>query len=98
HLSGVALPEARKARYKELKSELSKLTTKFSNNLLDATNAWHKLIAEEAGVAGLPESSKGMLRQAAEREGQQGWRISLEFPSYFAVMTYADDRALREEV
>ncbi len=97
-LSGVALPAAQKARYKELKAELSQLTTTFSNNLLDATNAWNKLITDEAGVSGLPESSKGMLKQAAEREGQQGWRVTLEFPSYFAVMTYADDRALREEV
>jgi len=98
HLSGVALPSEKKARYKALKSELSQLTTTFSNNLLDATNAWSKLITDAAGVAGLPTSSKGMLRQAAEREGEQGWRVSLEFPSYFAVMTYADDRALREEV
>ncbi|MCW8957958.1 MAG: M3 family metallopeptidase, partial [Gammaproteobacteria bacterium] len=97
-LSGVALPAEQKARYKELKSELSTLTTTFSNNLLDATNAWSKLITEESGVAGLPDSSKGMLKQAAEREGQQGWRVTLEFPSYFAVMAYADDRALREEV
>ncbi|MFO7593012.1 MAG: oligopeptidase A [Pseudomonadota bacterium] len=97
-LSGVALPAERKARYKELKAELSQLTTTFSNNLLDATNAWSKLVTDEAGVAGLPESSKGMLRQAAEREGQEGWRVTLEFPSYFAVMAYADDRALREEV
>ncbi len=97
-LSGVALPPEQKARYKELKSELSTLTTTFSNNLLDATNAWSKLITDEAGVAGLPDSSKGMLKQAAEREGQEGWRVTLEFPSYFAVMSYADDRALREEV
>jgi len=97
-LSGVALPAAQKARFKELKAELSQLTTTFSNNLLDATNAWHKLITDEAGVTGLPESSKGMLRQAAERAGEQGWRITLEFPSYLAVMTYADERALREEL
>lgn len=97
-LSGVALPAEQKARYKELKSELSKITTTFSNNLLDATNAWSKLVTDEAGMSGLPDSSKGMLRQAAEREGQEGWRVTLEFPSYFAVMTYADDRALREEV
>jgi oligopeptidase A len=97
-LSGVALPAAQKARFKELKAELSQLTTAFSNNLLDATNAWHKLVTDEAGVAGLPESSKGMLRQAAERAGEQGWRITLEFPSYLAVMTYADERALREEL
>ncbi len=96
-LSGVALPAEQKARYKTLKSELSQLTTTFSNNLLDATNAWHKTV-DEARVAGLPDSSKGMLKQAAEREGEAGYRITLEFPSYFAVMTYADDRALREEL
>ena len=97
-LSGVALPAEQKARYKALKSELSQLTTTFSNNLLDATNGWHKLVHDEAALAGLPESSKGMLKQAAEREGEDGWRITLEFPSYFAVMTYAEDRALREEL
>jgi len=98
HLSGVALPQEQKSRFKALKSELATLTTRFSNNLLDATNNWYQLVTDESGVTGLPESSKGMLRQAAEQEGQEGWRVTLEFPSYFAVMNYADDRALREAV
>ncbi len=99
HLSGVALPEEKKARYKALKSELSQLTTQFSNNVLDATNEWNMHLTDKRDLAGLPESSLGMLKQAAEREGEKkGWWVSLEFPSYFAVMTYADSRELRQRV
>ncbi|MEN8169210.1 MAG: oligopeptidase A [Pseudomonadota bacterium] len=99
HLSGVALPEEKKARYKELKSELSTLTTKFSNNVLDATNEWNMHLIDRDDLAGLPQSSMGMLKQAAEREGEKkGWWVSLEFPCYFAVMTYADSRELRQRV
>ncbi len=99
HLSGVALPAEKKLRYKELKSELSKLTTKFSNNVLDATNEWNMHLTERNDLAGLPQSSLGMLKQAAEREGEKkGWWVSLEFPSYFAVMTYADSSELRQRV
>jgi oligopeptidase A len=99
HLSGVALPEEKKARYKALKSELSQLTTTFSNNVLDATNEWNMYLTERSDLAGLPDSSMGMLKQAAEREGKKkGWWVSLEFPSYFAVMTYADSQELRQRV
>ncbi len=99
HLSGVALPEEKKARYKALKSELSQLTTTFSNNVLDATNEWNMYLTERSDLAGLPDSSLGMLKQAAEREGKKkGWWVSLEFPSYFAVMTYADSSELRQRV
>ena len=98
HLSGVALPEEKKARYKELKSELSQLTTTFSNNVLDATNEWNMHLHDRDDLAGLPQSSMGMLRQAADREGVKGWWVSLEFPSYFAVMTYADSSELRQRV
>ncbi len=99
HLSGVALPEEKKARYKELKSELSQLTTSFSNNVLDATNEWNMHLTDRNDLAGLPASSMGMLKQAAEREGEKkGWWVSLEFPSYFAVMTYADSSELRQRV
>ena len=99
HLSGVALPTEKKARYKELKAELSKLTTKFNNNVLDATNEWNMHLTDKRDLAGLPESSLGMMKQAAEREGHnKGWWVSLEFPSYFAVMTYADSSELRQRV
>ncbi len=97
-LSGIALESADQARFKELQQQLSQLTSRFSDNLLDATNAWKKSIADEALLAGIPDSSKGLMRQAAERDGQEGWLLTLEFPNYYAVMSYAGDRALREEV
>jgi len=97
-LSGVDLPPDDKARYKALKSELSSLTTTFANHLLDATNAWSLTVTDEARLAGIPETSRAMLRQAAEREGDAGWRITLDFPSFIAVMTHAEDRSLRETV
>ncbi len=99
HLTGVALPQEKKARYKELKAELSKLTTTFSNNVLDATNEWNLHLSDKRDLAGIPDSSLGMMKQAAEREGhKKGWWVSLEFPSYYAVMTYADSRELRQRL
>lgn len=97
-LSGVDLPNDDKARYMEIQQELSRLTSRFGENVLDATQAWNKLIDEEARLAGLPASAKAMARQTAESKDMQGWLLTLEFPSYFAVMNYADDRALREEM
>ncbi|MDP3976391.1 MAG: oligopeptidase A [Pseudomonas sp.] len=98
HLSGIDLAEAEKQRFGAIQSKLSELGSRFSNQLLDATQAWSKQVGEEAALAGLTDSAKAQMRQAAEAKGLDGWLISLEFPSYFAVMTYADDRALREEV
>ncbi|GGH90622.1 oligopeptidase A [Pseudomonas fluvialis] len=97
-LSGIDLPPAEQQRYGEIQMKLSELTSRFSNQLLDATQAWTKAIADEAQLAGLPDSAKAQMAQAAKAKGLDGWLISLEFPSYYAVMTYADDRALREEV
>ncbi|MWV14881.1 oligopeptidase A [Pseudomonas sp. L-22-4S-12] len=97
-LSGIDLPAAEQKRYGEIQMKLSELTSKFSNQLLDATQAWTKHVGDEAALAGLTDSAKAQMAQAAEAKGLDGWLISLEFPSYFAVMTYADDRALREEV
>lgn len=98
HLSGVDLPEDKKQRYMDIKQELSGLTAKFSENVLDATQAWSKLIDDETRLAGLPESAVAMAKQSAEQKKQAGHLFTLEFPSYFAVMSYADDRALREEM
>ncbi|MCL7743960.1 oligopeptidase A [Guyparkeria hydrothermalis] len=95
-LAGVDLPPSDKERYKALKSELSQLTTRFANNLLDATNAWSLDIDDESRLAGLPESARAMFRAAADRDGQSGWRVTLEMPSFLAVMTHAEDRSLRE--
>jgi len=98
HLSGVDLPEDKKARFKEISQELSQLTSKYEENLLDATNAWSKVVTKEQALAGLPESAKALARQTAEQRGETGWVLTLDFPSYHPVMTYADDRDLRREV
>lgn len=97
-LSGVDLGSEDKTRYKEIMQKLSVLCSQFSDNILDATNAWKKEVKDEARLAGLPESAVAMAKQIAERESVEGWVFNLEFPSYLPVMTYADDRALREEV
>ncbi|WP_416138327.1 oligopeptidase A [Halomonas sp. HK25] len=97
-LAGVDLPAEKKQRYGEIKSRLSELGNSFSNQLLDATQAWHLDLADETRLAGLPESALAALRANAETKGQSGYRITLDFPSFFPVMTYAADRELRREV
>ena len=98
HLSGVDLPEEKKQRFKAISQELSQLTSKYEENLLAATNAWSKLITDEPALAGLPPSALDLARQTAEQREQEGWMLTLEFPSYLPVMTYADNRELRREV
>ncbi|WP_422136117.1 oligopeptidase A [Endozoicomonas sp. ALD040] len=98
-LAGVALPQEKKARYGDIQKRLSELTSKFSDNVLDATMAWSKLITDESELVGLPESALAGARQLAESKGHsEGWMLNLDFPSYFPVITYADNRELREEV
>ena len=97
-LSGAELPEKERTRVKAIGERLSMLNQKFSENLLDATNAWHLLIEDESRLAGLPADTKAMYAANAKAAGQTGWRITLHFPSYLPVMQYADDRALRETV
>ena len=97
-LSGIDLPAEQQKRYGEIQMKLSELASRFSNQLLDATQAWTKHITDEAALAGLTDSAKAQMAQAAQAKELDGWLITLEFPSYYAVMTYADDRALREEV
>ncbi len=97
-LAGVALADDKKQRYGELKKRLSEVTSKYSDNVLDATMAWTKLISDESELAGLPDSAKANARQLAEAKGKDGWLLNLEFPSYLPVMTYSDNRGLRQEV
>jgi oligopeptidase A len=97
HLSGIDLDAEKKQRYKEISQELSQLASNFEENVLDATNAWTKLITNELDLTGLPDSALAQARQTAEQNGQEGWMITLQFPSYHAVMTYADNRELRRE-
>ncbi|MEA3303771.1 MAG: oligopeptidase A [Pseudomonadota bacterium] len=98
HLSGVDLPQQKKQRFKEISETLSTLSSKFEQNLLDATNAWTKLITDVRQLAGLPESALELAKQQAEQRDLDGWLLTLDFPSYYPVMTYADDRDLRYEV
>lgn len=98
HLSGIDLDADKQKRYGEIQMKLSELTSQFANQLLDATQAWSKHVTDASLLAGLPESATAQMAQAAQAKGLDGWLISLEFPSYYAVITYADDRALREEI
>ena len=98
HLAGVDLPPDQKERFKAISQELSQLTSRYEENLLDATNAWSKQITDEADLAGLPESALGLARQTAEQRGESGWMLTLDFPSYYPVVTYGDNRELRREL
>lgn len=95
-LSGIGLPEQKKQRYGEIQSRLSELSSTFSNNTLDATQAWFKHVTDEAELAGLPEDARLAAAEEAKSRELEGWVFTLEFPSYIAVMTYADNAALRE--
>ncbi len=97
-LSGIDLNEKQQARYKALMEELSTLTSKFEEHILDATRAWSKIITHESGLAGLPDSTCAMAQQSAAQREQKGWLFTLEFPSYLGVMTYADDRDFRKKM
>ncbi len=96
-LSGVALEGAAKKRYAEISARLSQLSSDFSNHVLDATQAYFKPLTEEQ-LAGLPESSIELLKQYGQQRELEQPVATLEFPSYLAIMTYAKDRDLREEL
>ena len=96
-LSGIDLDDEKKQRYKDISLELSALASNYEENLLDATNAWSKLIRDKQDLVGLPESALAQARQTAESHNEDGWMITLQFPSYISVMTYADNRELRRE-
>lgn len=96
-LSGVALEGTAKKRYAEISARLSQLSSDFSNHVLDATQAYHKPLSGEQ-LAGLPESSVELLKQYGQQKGLDQAVATLDIPSYLAIMTYADDRALREEL
>ncbi|MBW3763174.1 oligopeptidase A [Aeromonas jandaei] len=97
-LSGIGLPAEAQQRYGEIQARLSELASRFSNNVLDATQGWHKLVADDAELAGLPESVLAAARQMAELKGKEGWLFTLDIPSYLPVMMYADNRELRAEM
>ena len=97
-LAGVDLAPGEKARFKELSKRLAELQSTFSENVLDATQGWKKHIRDMERLAGLPASALALAADTAEREGVEGWMLTLEFPSYHPVMSYADDESLRREL
>src|SRR6185503_12015900 len=94
-LSGAELPADQKARFAAIQEELARLSAKFSENVLDATNAFSIAVARER-TAGIPEDVLHAAREAAQKDGKDGYKFTLHAPSYLPVMQYADDRALRE--
>ena len=94
-LAGAELPEAQKPRFKEIQEELSALAAKFSENVLDATNAHAEWVTDEADLSGIPDDAKTTARAAAEKDGKPGWKFTLHAPAYVPVLQYADDRDLR---
>jgi oligopeptidase A len=97
-LSGVALKADKKKRYADISSELSDLSSAFSNNVMDATLSFSKHITDERLLAGLPESAKAAAAQAAKQKDLDGYVFTLDIPSYLPIMMYADESALREEM
>ncbi len=97
-LSGAELPDAQKQRFAEIQEELSSLSAKFEQNLLDATDSYGRFIEDVAELAGLPADKLTAARDAAERDGKPGYKLTLHMPSYLAVQQYAENRALREEI
>lgn len=96
--SGADLDTAGKARLSAINVELSQLTTKFSQNVLDSTNRWELIIEDASQLAGLPASAMDAARHAAEAKGVSGWRFTLQAPSYIPLVTYLDDASIREQV
>lgn len=95
-LAGAFLPEDKKAELKKVKETLAQESQKFSENLLDATNAYGLLVEDEKELAGIPADDIASFKETAEAAGQKGYRITLQVPHYLAVLQYAQNRKLRE--
>jgi len=96
--SGAELDDAGKKRLQEINVELTRLTTKFSENVLDSTNSFELYIEDEHELSGLPPSAREAARESARSKGREGWRFTLQGPSYIAAMTYLDARHIREQL
>ena len=97
-LSGIGLPDEKQKRYGEIVAKLSELSSTYSNNVLDATMGWSKLITDVKALSGLPESALVAAQEQAKAKGEKGWLLTLDIPSYLPVMTYCDNRDLRFEL
>lgn len=97
-LSGISLEKEKKEQFKILQQKLSQVKNRFSHNVLDATDSWFLLITDETRLSGLPTHTIQQAKKAAEKNQELGWRITLDYPCYHAVMSFAEDRELRKEV
>ena len=96
-LSGVSLEDAKKNRFREISLRLSELSSRFSENVLDTANAWEKSVTDISELKGLPDHAMQAAEARAEDKNLQGWLFNLEFPTYYAIQTFADNRELRKE-
>jgi oligopeptidase A len=97
-LGGAELSPEKKQRFAAIQEELAALAAKFSENLLDATNAFSLVVEDRARLAGIPEDVVQAAAEAARKDGKSGWKLTLHAPSYVPVMQYADERRLRERM
>ena len=97
-LSGAELADDKKARFLEIQDELSALSSRFSDNILDATNEFSLLIENEAELAGIPADDLQAAKDAAQEVMKAGWLFTLKAPSYMPIMQYAENRELREKM
>ncbi|WP_019104211.1 M3 family metallopeptidase [Chromobacterium haemolyticum] len=97
-LSGAELPQAEKERFAAIQTRLAELSAKFEQNVLDATDAFSLYIEDKAELSGVPEDSLELFAAAAAGDDKSGYKITLQFPFYFPVLQYADNRALREKL
>ena len=97
-LSGVGLSEKDRQKYAELKQALSKLESSFQDNVMDSTDAWHLTIQDEKELSGVSAQTLALAKQAAEKAKEAGWRLTLDYPCFSAIITYADNRALRQKM
>ncbi len=95
---GAELDEGGKARLSELDVALSKATTKYAQNVLDATNDWELILPDTTRLAGLPDSARDAARESALAKGHEGYRFTLQAPSLVPALTYLEDRELREQI
>src|SRR5437763_523612 len=97
-LGGAELAPPEKARFLEIQEELARLASRFQDNVLDATNDFALFVTDPAEVSGIPEDVLATARAAAQKEGRDGWKLTLHMPCYLPVMQYADHAALRERM
>ncbi|KTD54914.1 Oligopeptidase A [Legionella sainthelensi] len=97
-LSGVALDKERKKRFEVIQTRLDEITNQFEHNILDATQAFTLYLNDATRLVGLPEHALSTAKELAVEKGLEGYVLTLEYPCYYAVMTHAEDRSLREEM